>query len=138
MELVVAVGLLASVTALLLPVARKVDVVRTEGERRRLAVAELSNLLADLSRLPPEELPAEGPLPAERTAPREAFAASLPGVNATVTAVPVDGSGGVSAVRLDGSLTWTTDAGAAARPVTLSAWAFGSVPAEPASGEGEG
>lgn len=132
MELVVAVALLAAVTAMALPAARSVDGVRREGERRRRAVAELSNRLADLSRLSPAELlpRAEGgPVAANLTALREPFAASLPGATLSVTAAPVAGPGEIETVRLDGSLAWTTDAGAAARPVRLSAWAFGS-PAE--------
>ena len=130
-ELAIAVSLLAAVTAMLLPAARSVDGVRREGERRRAAVAELSNRLADLSRLPPDRLltdPAGGPLPADLVTMREAFAASLPEASLTVEVVPVDGPDGRPAVRLDGALAWTTDAGAAARPVRLSAWALG--PAE--------
>ena len=127
MELVVACGLLAAVTAVLLPAARRVDGVRRDADRRRRGVAELSNVLADLSRLPPSDLPA-GPLAEDTATLREPFAASVPGARLEVTAVPVAGPGGLDAVRLDGALHWTTDAGAPARPVRLSAWALGEEP----------
>ncbi|NNJ25463.1 hypothetical protein [Alienimonas chondri] len=137
MELIVAVALLLSVTAMLLPAARRVDGVRVEADRRRRAVAELSNLLEDLSRLPPDRLSGEtegGPLPPDRAALREAFAASLPGASVTVEAVPIEAPGERDAVRLDGSLTWTTDAGGAARPVRLSAWSFAPFSTAPNGG----
>ncbi|QDT15933.1 hypothetical protein [Alienimonas californiensis] len=137
MELVVAVAVLLTVTTMLLPTARRVDVVRTEADRRRRAVAELSNLLTDLSRRPLEELMTNadgGPLPPDLAALREPFAASLPGATVSVVAVPLDaangGPEGLEAVRLDGALAWTTAAGAAARPVRLSAWAFEAEPTD--------
>ncbi len=152
MELLVAVAVLAAVAAMALPAARRVDGVRHESDRRRRAIAELSNHLTDLSRLPPARLLNKGlltdglltdglltdglltdgrggPLPGDLVAVRAAFAASLPGAELRVESVPLDpislgGSAAVAAVRLDGALTWTTDAGAPARPVRLSAWAF--------------
>ncbi|MFH5803602.1 hypothetical protein [Alienimonas sp. DA493] len=137
MELAVAVAVLTTVTAMLLPAVRRADGVRAETDRRRRAAAELSNLLTDLSRRPPDRLLTDGeggPLSAEVAALRPPFAASLPGANLTVVAVPLDEADGapegVAAVRLDGALGWTTAAGAAARPVRLSAWAFGSEPTD--------
>ena len=140
MELVVACGLLAAVTAAVLPAARRLDGVRREADRRRRAVAELTTVLTDLAARPPAELRAAfggaGDGSGVAVAVRGAFAASVPGAALRVAAVPVEGPAGVGAVRLDGALTWQTDFGRPAAPVMLSAWAFGPVgPLPPGGGE---
>ena len=120
-ELAVAFAVLAAVTALLLPAARRADSLRRETERRRRATVELAAVLTDLSHKPLAELPA-GPVP---VAVRPGFAAGVPGAAVSVVAAEPGEAAGVPVVRLDGELTWATDAGATARPVRLSAWAVG-------------
>ena len=120
-ELAVAFAVLASVTAILLPAARRADGLRRETDRRRRAAVELAAVLTDLSHRPLSELPA-GPVP---VTVRPAFAASVPGARVTVTAAEPEVAAGVRVVRLDGELAWATGAGGAARPVELSAWAVG-------------
>ena len=134
MELVVACGVIVAVTAVIAPAARRVDAVRREADRRRRCAAELTNVLTDLSARPPSALPA-GPLGGEDVTVRAAFAASVPGAELQIEAVPVEGPAGVETVRLDGALSWVTDAGATAGPVRLSAWAFGPVGAFNTNGE---
>ncbi|MEM9702217.1 MAG: hypothetical protein AAF907_07225 [Planctomycetota bacterium] len=137
-ELAVAVGVLVAVTAVVAPTARRIGQVRDEADRRRLATAELSNVLAALSRQAPEELTrdaTDGELSADRTALQPAFLTVCPDATLSVTAVPIEAGAGedgdsASVLRLDGSLTWTTDAGTEAAPVRLSAWAFGSADPE--------
>ena len=120
-ELAVAFAVLASVTALLLPAARRADGLRRETDRRRRAAVELAAVLTDLSHRPLAELSA-GPVP---VTVRPAFAASVPGTSLSIIAAESETAAGVRVVRLDGELAWATDAGGDARPVALSAWAVG-------------
>ena len=124
-ELAVAFAVLATVTAVLLPAARRVDGLRRESDRRRRAAVELAGVLTDLAARPPADLPA-GPVPVDL---RPAFAASLPAPALTVTASPPETAAGVPVVRLAGTLAWTTDAGSPSRAVELSAWSVGTITA---------
>ena len=122
-ELAIAFATLAAVTAVLLPAARRTDVLRRETDRRRRATVELTAVLTDLARRPPAEF-AAGPV---GVAVRPAFAASLPGARVSVVAAEPAEAAGVPVVRLDGELTWPAGDGAEADPVRLSAWAVGEI-----------
>ena len=124
-EIIVAMILLGSVIAMLVPLTKRAIDQRRAVETRRAALIEVSNALervtADASAWPEPGTVQSAPLP-------DAFAGRLREARLEITSVPLDES--PPGRRFDATLTWLEPTGRHAAPLRLSAFAFEGPSAE--------
>jgi prepilin-type N-terminal cleavage/methylation domain-containing protein len=121
-ELIIALLLLGTVTAVLMPVLYSTTAQRQASELRQRALIHAENLLDDLLSQPWDEQTQEL-LTRKLTA--EPADSALPGLERTVT---VSGEPEQSRIQITIQLRWRNRTGGLSAPLRLSGWSFAPLP----------